>query len=133
MSEFSPELGQAVFGNTPWSSISTPGYITAGFEIIAAAVQVARGLDPEKQWPLTANSGADPWEGEVFAMRCYCWCDGGREGHEDGCPPNFEHKASGFTATWYKHSERGESCSSPVPPPAEWSRIVAECVAEVAS
>lgn len=34
-------------------------------------------------------------------MRDYCWCDNG------GCPPNFEHFATGVKARWYKHPSRG--------------------------
>lgn len=130
---FTPELGQYAFTNTPWHSVSTPHYITAGFDIIAAAIQEARGIDPEREYPLTSNSGADPWEGEVFQMRCYCWCDGERADHKDGCPPNFHYAPTGFQATWYKHASRGESCSSPVPSPVEWGQIVAACVGEVSS
>lgn len=131
MSAAQPEIGQLIFGGAVVLPKQTPGYITAGFEIIAVAIQEWRGLDADKEWPLTDNGGAAPWEGEVFSMRTYCWCDGSREGHEEECPPNFEHHGSGFSASWYKHSERGQSCTEPIPSAAEWSQIVAECIAEV--
>lgn len=53
------------------------------------------------------NNGADSFENEVFALRTYCWCDGSFPGHEDECPPNFEHFGSGVKITWYKHVSRG--------------------------
>lgn len=63
----------------------------------------------------------------VFALRDYCWCEGSYhretvlfEDDEDawqlaietsggsgtGCPPNFEHFASGIKGSWYKHLGR---------------------------
>ena len=56
-----------------------------GLRLIASAIQQKRGDEA----PLTANDYNDPFKNEVFYMSAYCWCDGGAEGHEDGCPPNF--------------------------------------------
>jgi hypothetical protein len=50
------------------------------------------------------NTGAF-FENEVFRMSSYCWCEG--EAHKDGCPPNFLHKKSGFSVSWYKYLGRG--------------------------
>ena len=124
---YEPELGQAVFGG-PWESLDTPGYVTAGFDVIASRIASRRGLDPEGMSVLTANSGEGDYVSDVFAMRSYCWCDGST--HPDGCPPNFEHAASGFVARWYKHANRGQSCNR-LMGAQEWSAVLAECLAAV--
>lgn len=57
----------------------------------------------------------------------------GPEGHAESCPvvrPNFEHKASGLTISWYKWIGRDTEPSRPVGPD-EWRAIFAECVASV--
>lgn len=56
-----------------------------------------------------SNSGIH-FSNTVFAIRDFCWCDGGLHAEDaDGipsCPPNFEHFASGITGEWYKHLGR---------------------------
>lgn len=128
MSDFTPELGQFGFSNTPWQEIDSPHWMESGLEIIAEAIRIKR--DDGDGWnSLTSNSGADPYESAVFAMRSYCWCEGEGE-HENGCPPNFEHRASGLIVNWYKHSGRGRSQNKMVSQ-KDWFRIVQECLADV--
>ena len=130
MTGFTPELGQWGFSNSPWQEIETPGYVTAGFEVIAAAIGEQRGDWSDGWGALTSNAGGEEYVNGTFAMRSYCWCDGGRPGHEDGCPPNFEHFASGIKAAWYEHAERGESINRLVGP-GEWGKVLSECLASV--
>lgn len=59
----------------------------------------------------THNSGAR-FENETFSMVAYCWCDGERAEHVNGCPPNF--KCGDFEASWYKYLGRGSSMNKPI-------------------
>ena len=127
-----PELGQFGFSNTPWQEIDSPAWINPGLEAIATAIKAQRGEGDDDWTELTSNSGGEPFENDLFAMRSYCWCDGERPGHEDGCPPNFEHKPTGLIINWYKHSRRGRS-QNQVVSGAEWSAIVAECLRAVSA
>lgn len=62
------------------------------------------------------------YENDVFAMHPYCWCD------KDDCPwcagdaPNFLHKKTGATITWYKYIGRSMEISD-----GDWTEIFNEC------
>lgn len=124
MVDFEPELGQWGFSNTPWQANETPGWMQRGIEQIDEALVELEGHADD--WGhYTSNSGRGEFKNDVFAIRSYCWCDSGK-GHEEGCPPNFEHFKSGIQAAWYKHSRRSPSVST-IPTSAEWRAIVREC------
>jgi len=82
---------------------------------------------------------AEEFSNEVFAIRDFCWCDGGRhpwaldaDGEEDHptCPPNFEHFASGLTGEWYKYLGRSTHFSQDVGL-AEAMLVLADCAASL--
>lgn len=113
MSDFTPELGQLGFSNTPWQSFECSE--------LAIAVLCAIGDEIERVlWNTTqkeahspiGNWGAEPFITDVFTMRTYCWCDGGV--HPEGCPPNFEWRD--VRICWYKHAGRGTSCNVKLTP-----------------
>jgi len=62
------------------------------------------------------------YENDVFEMYPYCWCD------KDDCQwcagdaPNFIHKKTGATITWYKYIGRGMEISD-----GDWAEIFNEC------
>lgn len=131
-----PELGQMLNGY--YNGYETPGYVSTGIhsidELISEHFYAVRpvtqthGTYASSDLWATSNSG---WthelpEGAPFAMRAYCWCDGERQGHEDGCPPNFHHFESDFQAFWYKHSNRGQSCNQDISS-ADWRKIQRQC------
>jgi hypothetical protein len=120
-----PELGQAVFSNSPWGEHETPGYVTEGILLLASFVACGdHAKDP------TANMGPQAdFDNGTFAMRAYCWCDGEATGHENGCPPNFKYRA--FEARWYKHASRGESCNF-VPSYGAWRKAMIACLESLA-
>ena len=74
------------------------------------------------------SSGDNPTEvgsfdNDVFTLEAYCWCDGTI--HLEDCPPNFTHKRTGYSVSWYKHLGRGVECK-----PIEvekWWTIFREC------
>lgn len=139
MTTYQPELGQMAFGAN-FHPTAMANYVQAGLRRLGAAVapESDSGADP------TDNTGA-VFENGVFAIRGFCWCDGESDGHQEGCPPNFEfaglpaipdqkHEARAlvpFEADWYKYLGRGSSQSRKVSG-AEWTRIEAACLASVA-
>lgn len=126
MTTFEPELGQALFSNSGTERQVLPVYMERGLEALAEAIEKKRyGAKADGWCALTTNSGDPEYVCDVFAMRAYCWCDGA-PGHEEGCPPNFEHRGSGLVVRWYKWLGRGTSVNR-VPSRKEWRRILAEC------
>jgi hypothetical protein len=72
------------------------------------------------------------FENEVFAMRTYCWCEGDKLDHADGCPPNFEYKKGDFSAEWYKHIGRGLIVHTPGSfNVEEWTSVIIDCANSV--
>lgn len=125
---YTPELGQMAAGAT-FGTVQTPGYVTDGLHVLDA-LYAERFEGGQDLYARTANHGGAPIVTPVFEMRAYCWCDGHTPGHEDGCPPNFLHRPSGFAAFWYKHAARGESCTADITA-AEWAGILRECIDQV--
>ena len=125
---FTPELGQLASG-AAFSNIPTPHYVTDGFALLDA-LYAERFEGGQNLHARVANHGGQPIVTDVFELRAYCWCDGLREEHEDGCPPNFIHHPTGFQAHWYKHAERGQTCSDNLPA-AAWAEILAECAQSI--
>jgi len=70
----------------------------------------------------TYTYGTD-YENDVFMMHRYCWCE------REDCKwcsrdaPNFLHKKSGASITWYKHIGRGMEIDK-----ADWPSIFMECL-----
>lgn len=122
---YEPELGMLLSGAT-YSSIETPSYVTAGFQILDALyAELREGGD--NLHSRTSNHGGERIVTDTFEMGPYCWCDGEREGHQDRCPPNFIHHQSGFQANWYKHSERGATCNV-APSVLQWAAVLRQCI-----
>lgn len=94
-----------------------------GLYVIADAIQAVR----LSQYALTSNYGEEPYENDVFAMRTYCWCDSDKPGHEEECPPNFEHFKSGLKVTWYKYNGRAMEANMKMSF-LDFALIVSECV-----
>lgn len=122
---YQPEIGQILTG-AAFTSTETPTYVTDGFQILDALYADLRegGDDHHAR---TSNHGGERIVTDTFEMGPYCWCDGEREGHEQGCPPNFIHHFSGFQVHWYKHAERGSTCNV-APTPLQWASVLRECI-----
>lgn len=132
---YEPELGQFAFSGSPWQEYEAY-WATGGLGHIAEVICEARGEKPGPYgWDnlLTDNSGAEPFENDVFAMRAYCWCDNDRPGHENGCPPNFQYKPSSLVINWYKHANRGVSANQERPPTRLWLAIIVACIESIAA
>lgn len=130
MDEHVPELGQAIFSHGAFHEVAVSRHVHNGLLLIGEAIGTKRG-DWDRSWgSLTSNSGADPYEDDVFVMRTFCWCDGDAAGHEELCPPNFEFKSTDLKVSWYKHAGRGDSMNRRVEP-QEWAEIEAACLASL--
>lgn len=112
---FEPEMGQQLFGNTEWFEHEAPPGV---MDMVAVLGDLVVGGPHERGGMVDSNpvgNVASCFANDTFAIRSYCWCDGGTHPGPDeggpGCPPNFHHYASDFQITWYKHSERGQSCN----------------------
>ena len=118
------EIGQALFASNTLR-LEAPYFIEDGLRVIALAVQAKRG----DLTPLSSNGGGDDFECPTFTMRSYCWCDCERPGHEDGCPPNFEHR-SGVEISWYKYCGRGMTINAVIDE-RQWIEIVKDCLSAI--
>lgn len=128
MSGFEPELGQAVFSNSPWAEHDAEDHVIAGVDALCF---IAAGEDREKL-AIFNHGPAGNIDNGTFELRAYCWCDGEQEGHEDGCPPNFRFPGRDFEVRWYKHSSRGASQNRPMPR-EEWRRILIACLGSLST
>lgn len=128
---FEPELGQAAFSNTPWHEIEMHEAVYDVLRVIGEFLVLEHQTD---QNPCDNCGGDGQFENDTFAMRAYCWCDGGigYEDHEDGCPPNFHFKPTDFKCAWYKHAGRGATQNRKVTPP-ELYRVLIDCLGSFAT
>lgn len=127
------EIGQIVLTNGMTHSHEAD-WATAGLDAIAEIIREHRGEATGKfdNGPLlTSNDGEPEFSNDTFSMRTYCWCDGDRIGHQDGCPPNFIHNRTGIEVSWYKHSSRGITANVDWLSALTWHRIVNECIESV--
>lgn len=97
---------------------------------LCAIGEVLASIDKEYEM-IGANAGAS-FENDTFIMKDYCWCDNEREGHENGCPPNFVHKPSGLVITWYKHCGRGITANKSLGS-LGWLEVVTDCLKSLKS
>lgn len=127
------EIGQILMSNTETYGHEAD-WATDGLRAIAQAIAEHRGYVTNQHGygpKLTSNEGDDEFRNEIFDMRTYCWCDGSTEGHEDACPPNFLHKPSGLSITWYKHAGRGITANVEWLTTKQWYSIVNECIESI--
>lgn len=93
------------------------------------------------------SNSAEAYVNKTFALRDYCWCEGGRHpeivdwdedesgyleippsgGTSSGCPLNFEHFASGLKAEWYKGLGR-DVLFNRAPRPDEALAVLMDCL-----
>lgn len=116
-------------GKEVTKSLAMPNFRdTQEFEAIWAVeglvilYQILEDLNPSD----FVNTGS--YDNYLFSFNSYCWCDGEKEGHEKGCPPNFIFKNSGVEINWYKHIGRGISANIDELSPLNWYLILNACI-----
>jgi len=116
--------------------------------LVALTEQVCKVTGCETGYGLGGRFGyGENYENDVFSMHRFCWCEGedcpwcracacGDDYAENPCKnckerparaPNFLHKASGASITWYKYIGRGMEVDQ-----ANWPVIMQECFASLA-
>jgi len=113
MSNYEPELGQAMFDNH-YQQFSVPELAVAVLRAIGDEVERVEWNRTQKQFDAPTGNNGGEYETPVFRMEAYCWCDGEGEGHENGCPPNF--KWRDVEICWYKYLGRGMSSNTELTP-----------------
>jgi len=128
MSRFEPELGQMIFTNTPMQEYSVPDWLEALLMGLWAEIERVEWNNTQEvvDNPFS-NTGAE-YKTDKFEVKAYCWCDGER--HENGCPPNFLYKPTGFIVNWYKHLGRGASMNRKITP-KEATKMFDDCLKSV--
>lgn len=108
MNQYTPELGQAIFGQ-PTQKYECPAFVTP----------LLQGIGDELcrvMWNINRRSFRSPFEnnGEVFIcsvfeVHAYSWGDVSQ-------PFNFFHAPSGVMISWYKYLGRGMSSNVNITP-----------------
>ena len=123
MCDFTPELGQMLFGNR-YSEHPCPEWLTAMLERLSDEIwRVTHNSTGEGVKP-TANEGSQ-YITPVFSMRSYYWGECNSDGLEDdvpldpdpsclACAPNFQY--GDFEVRWYKHARRGATMNRKISP-----------------
>ena len=106
-SKYSPELGQALFGN-PTSEYECPDFIEAGLRYLDYNIEIyCTNLEQVYISPFE-NRGANINMCDVFEVNSYYWGDD----EELKNRPNF--KCGDFEVRWYKYLGRGMSMNQEI-------------------
>jgi hypothetical protein len=127
------EPGQWLFSNTDVQEFEAY-WASSQLETLANVIAEARGQEHDDlgySELITSGYDTDFYENDVFAIRPYCWCDQTVKEHYPYCPPNFEHKPSGLTISWYKNAHRGITANQTFPGAKTWWSVINECVESI--
>jgi len=118
MSEYEPELGQAIFGQ-PHKQFGCSALVTAALEEIAGELsRVMRNLRQRHYDSPFRNTGAS-FKCNTFEVHAYSWSD-------EEQPYNF--KWRDVEIGWYKYLGRGMSANQNIPPDRV-SEMLDDCIA----
>jgi hypothetical protein len=120
MSEFIPELGQAVFGQ-PHQRHEVPRIMLAAFDMISYELERAMWNIHQKSYDSPFSNTGNEFKNDVFHAVAYSWGD-------DEQPYNFAWRD--LKISWYKWSGRGCSSNIPVTPDLA-AQCLDECVASI--
>jgi hypothetical protein len=122
VSGYSPELGQAAFGN-PWKELAVPVDVEEAIDAIRCAI----GLFYDGDNPFSNNGARIAYT--CFSVSAYDW-GAAMDDDAPGQPWNF--KWRDFELSWYKYWGRGMSRNRKISK-AELREMVAECLKAVLS
>lgn len=119
MAEYSPELGQMVFGQ-PFKQYEVPPIMEAALEFLRHELaRVMWNIHQKDTADPFGNSGPDGnYSSDVFSVQAYSWGD-------DDQPWNF--KCGDLEISWYKYCGRGMSANIEVTPDLA-SQILIKCL-----
>lgn len=121
MSEYQPELGQAIFGQ-PHQAFDVPAIMDAALMRIHR--EVTRVLWNLLQRDVDPFANGEAFRCPAFGVWAYDWNDDDRQ------PYNFKHVNSGLEISWYKHSWRGLSANMEITPDLA-ACVLDECLSAV--
>lgn len=111
MTNYTPELGQAMFDNH-YQEYAVPELAVAALRAIGDEIERVEWNRTQEEFYAPTGNNASEYETDVFRMEAYCWCD--EQHHKDGCPPNF--KWRDVEICWYKYLGRGMSANTELTP-----------------
>lgn len=124
MSYYTPEVGQALFGQ-PYQEHECPEYVRAALRAIAEELdRVMWNVHQERYDSPFDNSGnVEGFACPVFEVHAYDWSDDNEQ--------RFNFKWKDLAISWYKHSYRGLSMNRETTPD-ECATMLHECIVALA-
>lgn len=106
MTQFVPELGQAVFGQ-PYKEHAVPNIMEAALNLISDELSRVMINKTQEEYASPFGNTGNEFRNDVFHVDAYSW-------GEDEQPYNFAWKD--LRISWYKRMGRGMSSNIPVTP-----------------
>lgn len=90
--------------------------------------EIAISTKSETDYGLGGRFGyGENFENDVFMMHRFCWCEKDECRWCNGTAPNFLHKKTNASISWYKYIGRSMEVDE-----ANWSEIFKECFLSIA-
>lgn len=125
MNDFTPELGQAAFGQ-PYKTYEVPKIMTAALTSISYELERVYWNRHQKDiaCPFGNNGSQDNYDSDVFSVHAYSWNE------DEEQPWNF--KFGDIEISWYKRCGRGMSSNKKITPDMA-SDILVACLEHLRS
>jgi hypothetical protein len=121
MKEFTPELGQFVFGQ-PSKQYECPEYLTALLRGIDSELDRVMWNNHQTEYSSPFSNTGNGFKNDTFEVQAYSWSD------EEEQPYNF--KWRDFEISWYKYCGRGMSINREIMP-VEAVQMYDDCIASI--
>lgn len=96
MTQFEPEIGQAVFG-AAYSQYEVPDFMIAGLKYLACEIERVEWNKTQEKYDAPIHNNGGYFKTDVFEIRAYQWGE---------CNCGFEEKAN----KWYDKNNHRKSC-----------------------
>jgi hypothetical protein len=135
MSEYEPELGQALWG-CPTSEFDCPEFIEAGLRHLSNEIERVEWNRTQEEFDSPMDNTGASYKALGFELHAYYWgdceCGAGEDyNHAPSCRtmwPNF--RCGDFEVRWYKYLGRGMSMNQDVDANT-FFKIIDRCLASV--
>src|ERR1044072_633897 len=107
MSEYTPEVGQALFGQ-PYKAFAVPEIWDAALSFLREELDRVMWNREQREYASPFGNTGNSFECPSFKVEAYCWDD------ERNQPFNF--KWRGVEISWYKYLGRGMSANIELSP-----------------
>lgn len=120
MTKYSPEVGQALFGQ-PWQPLECPVWVIAFLDKISSELDRVMWNKNQEEYNSPFSNGGNSFKNDVFEVNAYSWGD-------EIQPYNFKWKD--VEISWYKHSWRGTTINHELDP-HKGIEMMNECIASI--